>query len=130
MLIFAQSSERKEQQGYSSMKAKVKVDAGICGFKTVIKASTEDSMNVELKVVSSCDTIKELASRYKEKAPIDAYQELSPQKESIILEISRSVLVEKGCCEACVVPAAVCKAIQVVAGLALPRDVTLQISKQ
>ena len=112
------------------MEAKVKVDAGICGFKTVIKASTEDSMNVELKVVSSCDTIKELASRFEEKTPIDAYQELSPQKESIILEITRSVLVEKGCCEACGVPAGVCKAIQVGAGLALPRDATLQISKQ
>jgi hypothetical protein len=61
------------------MEAKVKVDAGICGFKTVIKAGTEDSMNVELKVVSSCDTIKELASRFKKKTPIDAYQELSPQ---------------------------------------------------
>ena len=112
------------------MEAKVKVDAGICGFKTVIKASSEDRMNVELKVVSSCDTIKELASRFEEKTPIDAYQELSPQKESIILEISKSVLVEKGCCEACVVPAGVCKAIQVVAGLALPKDVTLQITKQ
>ncbi|MGB9442978.1 MAG: hypothetical protein WCB15_33875, partial [Desulfobacterales bacterium] len=65
------------------MESKVKVDAGICGFKTVIKASSEDGMNVELKVVSSCDTIKELASRFKEKTPIDAYQELSPKKESI-----------------------------------------------
>ncbi|MEX1329570.1 MAG: hypothetical protein AB1Z29_22435 [Desulfobacterales bacterium] len=111
------------------MESKVTVDAGICGFKTVIKASTEDSMNVELKVVSSCDTIKELASRFQEETPIDAYQELSPQKESIILEISRSLLVQKGCCEACVVPAAACKAIQVVAGLALPQDVTLKISK-
>jgi hypothetical protein len=112
------------------MEAKVKVDAGICGFKTVIKAYTEDSMNVELKIVSSCDTIKELAARFKKNAPIDAYQELSPQKESVILETSRPVLVQKGCCEACVVPAAVCKAIQVVAGLALPQDVTLKISKQ
>ena len=112
------------------MKAKVSVDAGICGFKTVIKAESEDSMNVELNVVSSCDTVKQLASLYKEKTPIDAYQELSPERESIILEISRSVLVQKGCCEACVVPAAVCKAIQVVAGLALPQDVTLKISKQ
>ena len=112
------------------MKAKVSVDAGICGFKTVIKADSEDSMNVELKVVSSCDTIKELALRFKEKTPIDAYQELSPEKESIILEISRSVLIKKGCCEACVVPAAVCKAIQVVAGLDLPKDVTLKITKQ
>ena len=111
------------------MEAKVKVDAGICGFKTSITAASEDSMNVELKVVSSCDTIKELASRYKEKTPIDAYQELGPN-ESIILAISRPVLVQKGCCEACVVPAAVCKAIQVVAGLALPQDVTLKITKQ
>ena len=112
------------------MEAKVKVDAGICGFKTSITAATEDSMNVELKVVSSCDTIKELASRFKEKTPIDAYQELSPKNESLILAISRPVLIQKGCCEACVVPAAVCKAIQVVAGLALPQDVTLKITKQ
>ena len=66
---------------------------------------------------------------FKNKTPIDAYQELSPQKESIILEISRAVLIQKGCCEACVVPAAVCKAIHVAAGLALPQDVTLKITK-
>jgi hypothetical protein len=43
------------------LRAKVKVDAGICGFKTSITATTEDSMNVDLKVVSGCETIKELA---------------------------------------------------------------------
>ena len=43
------------------MQVKVKVDAGICGFKTSITATTEDSMNVDLKVVSACETIKELA---------------------------------------------------------------------
>ena len=111
------------------MQAKVKVDAGICGFKTSITATTEDSMNVYLKVVSACETIKELAALFKKKIPIDAYQELSPQKESIILEISRTVLIQKGCCEACVVPAAVCKAIHVAAGLALPQNVTLKITK-
>lgn len=65
------------------MELKVKVDAGICGLKTVIKARTEESMNVDLKVVSLCDTIRELASRFQEKTPIDAYQELSLQKECI-----------------------------------------------
>ena len=109
------------------MEAKIKVDTGICGFKTIITASSEDNMNVELKVVSPCETIKELASCYKERTPINAYQELSPQNESVIMEISRSVLIKKGCCEACVVPAAVCKAIHVAAGLALPKDVTLEI---
>jgi len=109
------------------MKAKIKVDAGICGFKTIVTAASEDNMHVDLKVVSPCETIKELAACYREKTPIDAYQELSPQKESVIMEISRSVLIKKGCCEACVVPAAVCKAIHVAAGLALPKAVVLDI---
>jgi Family of unknown function (DUF6951) len=51
------------------MESKVKVDAGICGFKSVITASSEDGMNVDLKVVSGCDTIKELAALYQEKCP-------------------------------------------------------------
>jgi hypothetical protein len=112
------------------MEAKINVDAGICGFKTVIAATSEDNMHVDLKVVSPCETIKELSALIKEKTPIDAYQELSPQHDSVIMEVSRSLLVKKGCCEACVVPAAVCKAIHIAAGLALPKDVTLEIFGQ
>jgi hypothetical protein len=112
------------------MEAKIKVDAGICGFKTVIAATSEDNMHVDLKVVSPCETIKELSALIKEKTPVDAYQELSPQHDSVIMEVSRSLLVKKGCCEACVVPAAVCKAIHIAAGLALPKDVTIEISGQ
>lgn len=111
------------------MESKVTVDAGICGFKAVIKAYSGDGMNVELKVVSACETIQELAALYQDKCPIDAYQELDPQTESVILEASRPVLVQKGCCEACVVPVSVCKAIYTVAGLALPKDVSIRISK-
>lgn len=109
------------------MEAKVTVDAGICGFTTIIKATSEDSMNVDLKVVSPCEIIKGLAEKYQEITPINAYQELSPQKESQILHISRKVLVEKGACEACVVPAAVCKAMYIASGLALPKDVVMEI---
>ena len=112
------------------MEAKIKVDAGICGFKTVIKAFSEDNMHVDLKVVSPCEIIKELSLLIKEKTPIDAYQELSPQHESVIMEVSRSLLVKKGCCEACVVPVAICKAIHITAGLALPKDVTLENAGQ
>lgn len=112
------------------MKAKVKVDAGICGFKTSITAVSEDNMNVELKVVSGCEIIKELAQQYKENTPLNAYQDLSPQSESAILAISRSILVKKGCCEACVVPVAVSKAVYVASGLALPEDCTIKISQQ
>jgi hypothetical protein len=111
------------------MQAKVKVDAGICGFKTSIKAVSEDNMNVDLKIASPCEIIKDLASRIKQRTPINAYQELNPEKDSVVLEITRSVLMQKGCCEACVVPVAICKAIHVAAGLALPRDVGLKITK-
>lgn len=111
------------------MKSKGKVDAGICGFKAVITANSEDGMNVDLKVVSACETIKELAALYKELCPIDAFQELNPQKESVILKASRAVLVKKGFCEACIVPAAVCKTVHVAAGLALPKDVSIRIAK-
>ena len=109
------------------MEAKVTVDAGICGFTTIIKATSEDSMHVDLKVVSPCEIIKNLADKYQEITPINAYQELGPQTESAILKISRSVLIEKGACEACVVPTAVCKAMYIAAGLALPKDVVLEI---
>ena len=111
------------------MKAIAKVDAGICGFKAKITAETEDSMTVDLKIGSDCDTIKELARLIREQTPIDAIQDLSPVSESVVLAICRPILQKKGCCEACVVPQAVCKAIQVVANLALPKDVTIAISK-
>lgn len=109
------------------MDAKITVDAGICGFTTIIKATSADSMHVDLKVVSPCEIIKNLADKYQALCPINAYQELSPKTESAILKISRSVLVEKGACEACVVPVAVCKAMYIASGLALPKDVALEI---
>ena len=111
------------------MTASIKVDPGVCGFDVDIKASAVDSMNVDLEIESNCQTIKEIAQQLKDKTPIDAYQELSPVAESIILALSRPILIQKGCCEACIVPQAICKAMYVAAGLALPKDVQLKISK-
>ncbi|BBO70766.1 hypothetical protein DSCA_46960 [Desulfosarcina alkanivorans] len=111
------------------MKAHAKVDAGVCGFKTKVTAETRDGMNVELRIGSDCETIQELAGLLKARNPIDAYQELTPVAESVVLSVCRPVLQKKGCCEACVVPAAICKAMQVAAKLALPRDVVVQITK-
>ena len=111
------------------MKASAKVDAGICGFKTKITAETKDGMNVVLHVGSNCDTIKELAELIRGKNPINAIQDLSPITESVVLGLCRPILQRKGCCEACVVPLAVCKTMQVAANLALPRDVVLKITK-
>ena len=112
------------------METTLRADAGICGFKAKIKATSENGMDVDLKIVSGCETIKDLAAQIDEKTPIDAYEELHPNKESVILSLCRKTLVKKGCCEACVIPVAICKAMYIVAGLALPEDITLKIAKE
>ncbi|RTZ97062.1 MAG: hypothetical protein DSY90_08930 [Deltaproteobacteria bacterium] len=118
------------KKGIGYMKASATVDAGICGFKTKITAETDDGMRVTLRMGSNCDTIKALADKVREKNPINAFDELSPKDESTVLAIFRPVLQTKGCCEACVVPAAMSKALQVAAGLALPKDVVIKITKE
>jgi len=47
--------------------------------------------------------------------------------ESRVMQVIRDNL--KGCCAGCAVPVGVFKTMQVAAGLALPKDVTIQISK-
>ena len=111
------------------MKVEVKIDPGICNFPVKIFATSDDSVHVGLELVTECESMLQLARLIHEITPIDAYQELGP-KESLILEAARSILVTKGCCEACVVPTGVCKAIQVAANLALPRDVSMKIVKK
>lgn len=87
-------------------------------------------MSVELSIGSDCETVKELAKLIREKNPYDAYEELTPAKESSILSVCRPILQKKGCCEACIVPAAVCKAMQVAASLALCKDAVIELSKE
>jgi hypothetical protein len=46
----------------------------------------------------------------------------------VVLTTARASL--KGCCAACIVPVGAFKAMQVAAGVALPKDVTLKISSE
>ena len=113
------------------MKAHAVVEAGVCGFKTKITAEfDEDDMTVQLNMGSDCETIKALAKELRKLNPINAYNELMPTKESVVLALCRPVLQKKGCCEACIVPAAAVKTLQVAANLALPRDVSIKITKE
>jgi len=111
------------------MNVEVKIDPGICNFPVTISAASNDGVHVDIELVTECESMLQLGKLIHEIMPIDAYQELGPN-ESLILEAARSILVTKGCCEACVVPAGVCKAIYVAANLALPRDVSMKIVKK
>ncbi|MFA5343106.1 MAG: hypothetical protein WC381_03995 [Kiritimatiellia bacterium] len=59
---------------------------------------------------------------------LDSYAEIGAGADGIILSTARETL--KGCCAACAVPVGAFKAMQVAAGVALPKDVTLKIDSE
>ncbi len=111
------------------MRVRAQIDPGICNFNTVVTADTGDKQNVSFEFVSECETIKEFDKQIKEISPVDAIMTLGPGENPILLK-ARELLQTRGCCEACVVPAATVKIMQVIAGLALPKDVSLKITKE
>jgi hypothetical protein len=110
------------------MKVKINVDAGVCGFHTKVVAVSEDDQNVEFQIETGCEKIRGLAQALKEKGPVDAYQEISPANESVVMSAVRSTL--KGCCSGCAVPVGIFKGMQVAAGLALPKEIAITINKE
>ena len=110
------------------MNAKVLVDAGICGFHTRIHAESEDSQNVTFKIVSGCEKVRTFGEALTGKGPVDGYAELGVGSEGVVLATARENL--QGCCAACAVPVAAFKAMQVAAGVALPKDVILTIGRE
>ncbi len=111
------------------MRARTEIDPGICNFTAVVTAETEDSQNVTFEFVSECETIQEFERQIKEISPVDAIMALGPE-ENPVLARARELLQTKGCCEACVVPAGTVKIMQVITNLALPKDVSLIITKE
>ncbi|MFH0795590.1 MAG: hypothetical protein V2A65_00850 [Candidatus Omnitrophota bacterium] len=59
---------------------------------------------------------------------VDGYAEIGAGSDGVVLATGRECL--KGCCAGCAVPCAVFKAMQVAAGVALPKDVTIRITKE
>ena len=108
------------------MKVKVSVNAGVCGFITKAETKCEDGQFVDLAIESPCEKIQSLAKSLKDAGPIDAFQEISPSGESVILSTTHATL--KGCCAGCVVPIAIFKSMQVAAGLALPSDISISMT--
>lgn len=107
------------------MNAVVDVAAGICGFLTKIHAESDDDQNVTFRIASGCEKARKFGEALTAKGPVDGYAELGAGSDGVVLTTGREHL--RGCCAACVVPPAAFKAMQVAAGVALPKDVTLVI---
>jgi hypothetical protein len=98
------------------------VQAGICGFNTIVTAQTEED-TVKLTITSECEAIRKLAEHLPSVSP---YKEISFRR-AIPLTYQEAM---KYCTHAaCPVPAGIIKAVEVESGLALPADVSIKIRK-
>lgn len=101
-----------------------KVEAGIRGFVTEIEANSEDSQHVTFKVDTDCEKIKNLSEKLNS---YDAYNEIRYGFDGELFKVIREEL--KGCCAGCAVPVGLFKSMQVAAMVALPKNISIIISK-
>jgi hypothetical protein len=103
--------------------AKAEIHAGICGFTTTVVAKMRDDGMVHLQVESDCKAVMKLAERIQD---VDPYREFTWRRQGPqTLQLAPECLSHP----ACPVPSGIIKAVEVEAGLALPKDVTIKISK-
>lgn len=102
--------------------AKAEIFSGICGFNSTVKTKM-DGPQVAVSVDSECDAIQRLGD---DLASVNPWQEITFRGEGpLTLKMGT-----KHCYHpACPVPVGIVKAIEVEAGLALPKDVIIKLSK-
>jgi len=108
------------------MKAHSLIDAGTCGFHTTVVADSPDKRHVTFAIETECDEVAKLIAALEERQPIDAFGEIDKRRESVILATVVETLAE--CRKSCAVPLGVFKAMQVVAELAPPKDVHIEVA--
>jgi hypothetical protein len=103
--------------------AKAEIDAGICGFHTACIATKNRDGTVHLTLESDCKAVTKLGEQLQE---VDPMREISWRRS-----MPRTHELAPGCLShpACPVPSGIIKAIEVEAGLALPKDATIKVSK-
>ena len=102
---------------------KVEIDPGVCGHKTTVRAVGGEAYSVQIEVDSTCSHVQKIAAGLGE---VNALQQIGLRDglPSVLL-----TAYERCAHAACPVPSALVKAIEVAAGLALPKDVSMHITK-
>ena len=102
--------------------AKAEIFSGICGFNTTVETKM-NGRSCTLSIESECGAIQRMAEHLTEVDPFRefTYRGAGPETFDVA---------EKYCSHAaCPVPVGIIKAVEIEAGLALPTDVTIKLSK-
>ncbi len=102
--------------------AKAEVHAGVCGFTTLVETAFDGDV-CKVSIQSECAAVQRLAQELTE---VNPYQEISYRRKTpLTLEMAAKFCTHA----ACPVPVGIVKAVEVEAGLALPGEVTIKLSK-
>ncbi len=102
--------------------AQADIIAGNCGFNTQVE-TTMDGRVCKVRITSECAAIQRMAEELTE---VDPYKEISFRRS----QPKTHEMGVKYCTHAaCPVPVGIIKAIEIEAGLALPTDVIIKLSK-
>ncbi|APC08441.1 DUF6951 family protein [Neomoorella thermoacetica] len=102
--------------------AKVKVEAGICGFQTEIQAEAPDMFSCDLNINTTCPNIQKIAA---DLGTLNPLEEISFKGNSRLRELFFQYCPHA----ACPVLPGIIKAVEVAAGLALPGDAHIFVQK-
>jgi hypothetical protein len=100
------------------MMTRVSVDAGICGFTTIVEVSKIGRRKVSVVLTSGCEMVVSMDGQLQDLGWLEA---LAPPTDSAVWQCACQHLKHP----ACPVPTAILKAIEVELDLALPKDVVI-----
>jgi hypothetical protein len=103
--------------------AKAEICSGVCGFNTTVEAQKDDTGQVQLTIESDCKAIQRLAADLPQ---VDPIREFTYKGEG---PLTFEAAAEHCSHAACPVPVGIIKAVEIEAGLALPADVSIKLSK-
>lgn len=103
--------------------AKVSVFAGICGFTTEIIAEKAGKREIDIKITSECEMVRAMAEDI---LSLNMMMALTGFEDNPVYRAAGRHLRHV----ACPVPCGVLKALEVEAGLCLPRDVSIKFIKE
>lgn len=102
---------------------RVVVNPGACGMESTIEIEKKDSRTYSVKVGSECEMVVKLGKEISELTMMDAFKRVvdNPVYRGAVKCLKHV---------ACPVPAAILKALEVEAGLNVPKDVSITFVKE
>jgi hypothetical protein len=97
---------------------KVIVNPGVCGFICTIEVEEVAKRKVKITIATDCEMISELGQWL---MGVDLGEIMKQHVDSVVYQVASQCQLHA----ACPVPSAIIKAVEVEAGLALPRDVVI-----